>query len=85
LITVLHQTASATGSRWKPSSSTVLRPDAEVLDELDVAFCLTWGCAEANLRQQPVPGDVRDYVIWERRRALEWLMGDDWDNPSYDT
>ncbi len=56
-----------------------------VLDELDVAFCLTWGCAEANLRQQPVPGDVRDYVIWERRRALEWLMGDDWDNPNYDT
>jgi uncharacterized protein DUF4272 len=66
-------------------SSTLLRTDAEVLDELDVAFCLTWGCAEANLRQQPVPGDVRDYVIWERRRALEWLMADDWDNPNYDT
>jgi len=66
-------------------ASTSLREDSSVLDELDAAFCLTWGCAEANLRGQSAPGGIRQYVMWERRRALEWLMGGDWDNPDYNT
>ena len=65
--------------------STTRRHDSEVLDELDTAFCLTWGCAEANLRGQGDPGNMRQYVMWERRRGLEWLMGVDWDDPDYNT
>ena len=66
-------------------AGTVVRGEGEILNELDVVYCLTWGCAAANLYHQPEPGVLGQYVMWERRRALEWLVGDDWDEPNLST
>jgi len=41
---------------------------------LDLYYCLTWGLADANLNHRPVPGSVEQYVLWERRRALEFAL-----------
>jgi hypothetical protein len=62
-----------------------LRSPEELYEALDLAYCLSWGVAEANLTRTPVPGKVGQYVIWERRRVLEWLHGGDWDSPPRDT
>jgi len=66
-------------------ATTAVRDEREVLDEVDAAYCLTWGCATSNLQRLPEPGRLDQYVVWERRRALEWLVGDDWDNPDLST
>ena len=57
----------------------------KVREALDLCFCLTWGAAEANLERRRCPGPVEQYVLWERRRALEWLRGEDWDDYPTDT
>src|SRR5262249_49327247 len=62
------------------------REEAEMVANLDLAYCLHWGVAQANLRGQAPPGRVKPYVIVERRRALEWVLStDDWDDISLDT
>ncbi len=61
------------------------RPAPELLDELDLAYCLSWAHADANLRQASQVGPLRQYVVWERRSALEWLAEGDWDNPDLST
>ena len=66
-------------------ATTTQRDEAEILDEVDAAYCLTWGCARSNLEGRPEPGRLGQYVMWERRRALEWLVGDDWDEPELST
>jgi Domain of unknown function (DUF4272) len=66
-------------------AATAVRAEDEILDEVDLAYCLTWGCAQSNVRHLPDPGEVGQYVMWERRRALEWLIGEDWDNPDLST
>ena len=33
------------------------------MPELDLYHCMTWGLAEANLRQQTPPGEIEQYVI----------------------
>ncbi|HYO67259.1 MAG TPA: DUF4272 domain-containing protein, partial [Archangium sp.] len=72
------------GSRSFRKRAHLRRPE-ELYQALDLAYCLSWGIAEANLTRSPVPGRVEQYVVWERRRALEWLHGDDWDKPRTDT
>jgi hypothetical protein len=62
-----------------------LRSGSDVLDQADLAFCITWSCAESNLKRTPHVGAVDQYVIWERRSAIEWLLGDDWDHPDLST
>ena len=62
----------------------VFRRDAELRDEsallaaLDLARCLSAGLGD-DLSIGYAPGEVEPYVVWERRRALEWLGGGDWD------
>lgn len=59
----------------------------EILGALDLGYCLHWALREefrqrGSLRERSVP----PYVIIERRRALEWLVGDcDWDSVILDT
>jgi hypothetical protein len=60
-----------------------LRDDAEVRAALDLARCLTWGLGDPELSVGFSPGEVEPYVVWERRRALEWLLGADWDQPGF--
>ncbi|MEY2455308.1 MAG: hypothetical protein QOK06_402 [Acidimicrobiaceae bacterium] len=60
------------------------RRDPEALREaLDLARCVTWGLGDADLSVGFSPGEVEPYVVWERRRALEWLHGADWDEPGF--
>lgn len=52
-----------------------------VTEELDLAYCLNWGMVQARREGQPPPGDVREYVIEYRRKALEWIVSEEsWDN-----
>jgi hypothetical protein len=61
------------------------------MPELDLYHCMTWGLAEANLRQQTPPGEIEQYVIWHRRRALEFAIAerewthDEWDDMDLST
>ena len=62
-----------------------VRQEAELRDAddlraaLDLARCLSWGLGDADLSVGFSPGEVEPYVVWERRRALEWVFGADWD------
>ncbi|MBI3910551.1 MAG: DUF4272 domain-containing protein [Armatimonadetes bacterium] len=63
-----------------------LRPLIELVEALDLAYCLHWGIREAELRRKRAPGRVAPYVVEERRRALEWLLSDqEWDEVQLDT
>jgi hypothetical protein len=55
-----------------------LRDESELLAALDLARCLSAELGE-DLSIGYAPGEVEPYVVWERRRALEWLAGADWD------
>lgn len=62
------------------------RTIAEILAACDLAYCLHWAVREALLTGGKVLGDVQLYVIEERRRALEWLIGEEeWDEVTLDT
>ena len=57
-----------------------LRRFDEILAACDLARCLHRGIVIADKNGSPPPGKVQPQVIVERRRALEWLLGDQgWD------
>lgn len=65
-----------------------LRSTDELEQALDLAYCLHWAVRDGNLKGRRVVGknQIKEYVIIERRRALEWLAGDDaWDDVPMDT
>jgi hypothetical protein len=62
-----------------------LRTDNELLAALDLARVVAAGLGDSDLHIGFAPGDVEPYVVWERRRALEWLAGADWDTDSTNT
>lgn len=71
---------------WRSRLAPQLRPAADVLAELDLLYAMTWGLVDARLSSRPAPGVVEPYVLWERRRALEFLRAEedgidpsDWD------
>jgi len=46
---------------------------------------MTWGIAEANLRQPAEPGSIPQYAIWQRRRALEFAIAErSWTHGEWD-
>ncbi len=58
---------------WRGRLGPIRNAD-DVMTELDLLYCLTWGLAEANLHGTEPPGTVEQYIHWERRRALEWVL-----------
>ena len=63
-----------------------LRDKAEIVAKADLAYCLHWAVHEAEVTGQKAPGKVPGNVVVERRRALEWMIGQDpWDEVSLDT
>lgn len=63
-----------------------VRQASEIISACDLAYCLHWAIRDAQLRNVKVPGKVEDYVVVERRRALEWLLADEpWEGISLDT
>lgn len=62
------------------------RSNEEIVAVCDLAYCLHWSIRQAQLSNSKLPGKVQPYVIEERRRALEWLLGDvEWDEITLDT
>lgn len=58
----------------------------QIFEQCDLAYCLHWGIRQAQISNNSIPAKVPPYVIVERRRALEWLIGDeDWGNVILDT
>ncbi|MDN3516372.1 DUF4272 domain-containing protein [Aquisalimonas lutea] len=58
----------------------------DVVEMLDLSYCLDWAVMDARLRGAPEPGEVPGLVVQERRRALEWVAGEDpWDEITLDT
>jgi hypothetical protein len=63
-----------------------LRSSDEVLQALDLAYCLHWAVRQAQLERKAAPGGLDPLTIEYRRHALEWLAGDvDWDEVAMDT
>lgn len=52
-----------------------LRPDAEILDALDLHFRLHWAVRQARQDQQLHLGEIQSGVVYERHYALNWLTG----------
>lgn len=62
------------------------RPLEQVIAACDLAYCLHWAIRQAELTGGRTPENLKPYVVIERRRALEWLLGkEDWDEISLDT
>lgn len=63
-----------------------LREKSEIAAQADLAYCLHWAVRNAELMGQRPPGHIPGNVVVERRRALEWLIGQDaWDEIALDT
>ncbi len=64
--------------------STNIRPESELLEMLDLTYCLHWGqkeffLAKGKYRQAP-------YIIEQRRKSFEWAFSaNDWDEITLDT
>lgn len=58
----------------------------EIFRECDLSYCLTWALRNDAIIDQKKASTLKEYVIFERRRALEWLIGfGSWDDISLDT
>jgi hypothetical protein len=62
------------------------RPLEQVVAACDLAYYLHWAIRQAELSGKQPPGNLKSYVVVERRRALEWLLSkEDWDEVPLDT
>lgn len=67
-------------------SNSRLRPVEEILAMADLYYCLHWGARQMELEGRTHPTHLPIWVIEERRRALEWVLGNcEWDDPNLDT
>jgi Domain of unknown function (DUF4272) len=55
-----------------------LRDEDELYAALDLATVLGATLGDEDLQLGLSPGDVEPYVVWERKRALEWIHGAPW-------
>lgn len=63
-----------------------LQPADDVVAACDLAYCLHWAIRQAEIEGKQPPAGLKSYVVVERRRALEWLLGSEsWDSVSLDT
>jgi len=62
------------------------RSVVEVLKAADLAYCLHWSAVHASLQGKELNSPVQPYVITQRRKGLDWVIGDEpWDEVSLDT
>jgi hypothetical protein len=63
-----------------------LRRSEDIVKAIDLAYCIHWAVRDATVNGRSVVGSVPPYVVVERRRALEWIIGEeDWENVALDT
>ncbi|MGH9136634.1 MAG: DUF4272 domain-containing protein [Acidimicrobiales bacterium] len=56
----------------------LLRDPLQLASERDLAACMAWALGDDELSVGFAPGSVEPFVVWERRRALEWVAGEPW-------
>lgn len=62
------------------------RDDTEIGFAVDLAYCLHWLLRENAINEKPPPKGLLPFILEERRRALEWAIGEmGWDEVSLDT
>lgn len=65
-----------------------LRSNQEILDEADLIYRYDWLCVDSRIHGEEAPGNLEGGVVYERHRALNWLigyMGQEWDEVRTDT
>lgn len=75
------ESSNAVRTRVRP------RDVAEIEEAQDLYYCTHWGVRELTLKGQapPIP-TMAQWVIEERRRALEWLLSaSEWEEPDLST
>ena len=78
----LKQSQSSADFRKKANP----RPLEQVVAACDLAYCLHWAIRQSELVDKRSPGNLKPYVVVERRRALEWLLSKEaWDDVPLDT
>jgi hypothetical protein len=61
------------------------RPLKAIVASCDLAYCLHWAITQSELSGKR-PGNLKAYIVIERRRALEWLLSKEaWDQVPLDT
>jgi hypothetical protein len=62
------------------------RPLEQVIAACDLAYCLHWAIRQSEISDKYPLGNLKPYVVIERRRALEWLLSkESWDEVPLDT
>jgi hypothetical protein len=63
-----------------------LRSIEDIAAECDLGYCLHWAIRQSAINRKLPPAVLKEYLVVERRRSLEWLLSDDdWDAISLDT
>ncbi|WP_114953076.1 DUF4272 domain-containing protein [Sphingosinicella terrae] len=63
-----------------------VRNEVEIGSEVDLAYCLHWALRDADIKGENPPKGITPFVVVERRRALEWAVGNAaWNEVSLDT
>ncbi|MCD8212573.1 MAG: DUF4272 domain-containing protein [Campylobacter sp.] len=66
-----------------------LRDIDEILDEADLIYRYHWACVNARINNKPMPKNIDEGIVMERRVGLFWLVDEyknnDWDNVGMDT
>jgi hypothetical protein len=65
-----------------------LKSKSEILDAADLIYRYDWACVNARIKNESAPGGLDSGVVFERHRALNWLiryMEQDWDYVTTDT
>ena len=58
----------------------------DIVGMCDVAYCLHWVILDSRLRGKKHPSELKEQIVVERRRALEWILSaSGWDDVSLDT
>ncbi|RXZ78995.1 DUF4272 domain-containing protein [Paenibacillaceae bacterium] len=76
------------GSMSEFEANARLRSKSEILDAADLIYRYNWACVDSRLHNRAAPGGLDECVVYERHRALNWLIRyqeQDWDEVSTDT
>lgn len=57
-----------------------LRDETQIRQLADIIYCLDWAYTNAVVQKQTPPLPLKEYIVRERRRAVDWLLGEDWES-----
>lgn len=77
----------AFGSTKDFIQNATVRPIAEILDKSDLMYRLHWAARDADLKDEPIPGNIDIGVIQEWHYAINWITyyDENWDDILTDT